>query len=379
MTPEQFNQMVLAMSEALNQTVGARIEKAIEAVTARNETNSHGKVIGKHFKPCDFSGAALKWDEWSFAFKRFIRGVHKETHDKMAEVERNAVDIDETTELPQELEERSAELYDMLSNCCTGEAQMIVRQVRDGQGIHAWQRLHKRYSPRTMARELRLWHQAVNPPRAKDLNEVETAIAKWEEKVKALALQFSQELPERLKMAVLTSLVPGSVQDYVYTFVDETTKYEELREKVRLLVSNKIAVNTGPKPMEVDQIKYDDDYHQEEDINAVGEKAESVGHVVAPTTLPGSVRKERAKAGKLVPCLGRPKDKAVLVIVVASSGIGRANALMARVLTATMGRASTITSGMTSCTGSRRRYLHGREAAKGHGAESLARRARAKV
>ena len=128
---------------------------------------------------------------------------------------------------------------------------MIVRSVHDMEGVKAWQRLFKKYNPRTMARGLRLLTETVNPSKVKDLTEIEAGITKWEEKCKMLAGQFGEKISDRMAMAILTNMMPSSIQDYMYTHADMDPKYEELKEKVRAMVSNKIANNMGPAPMDV--------------------------------------------------------------------------------------------------------------------------------
>ena len=65
--------------------------------------------------------------------------------------------------------------------------------------------------------------ETVNPTKAKDLKDVEAAIAKWEDKSKTLASQFGETLSNGMNMAVLTNMMPIEVQDYVYTHADKDT------------------------------------------------------------------------------------------------------------------------------------------------------------
>ena len=48
--------------------------------------------------------------------------------------------MDEETELPQEMESRSGELYDILCQLCKGEALGVIRSTKDMRGFEAWQR-----------------------------------------------------------------------------------------------------------------------------------------------------------------------------------------------------------------------------------------------
>ena len=132
-----------------------------------------------------------KFDEWVFSSKRGIRAMSKRAYDMIIKYEKKDNDNAESEDiLDDEDEKRSAELYDILCQYCSGEALMIVRSVADMEGHHAWQRLYKKYNPRLMSRGLRILTEAVNPTAAKDLANVDLAIAKWEEKVKMLKTQF---------------------------------------------------------------------------------------------------------------------------------------------------------------------------------------------
>jgi hypothetical protein len=72
-----------------------------------------------------------------------------------------------------------------------------------------------------------------------------------------------------MKMAIFTSMLPAEMQDFVYTNADQKTLYEDLREKVRAMASNKVA-NLGSTPMDVDQVE-EETWHEdwEEEIDAV--------------------------------------------------------------------------------------------------------------
>ena len=95
---------------------------------------------------------------------------------------------------------------------------------------------------------------AVNPSGARGLSEVDGVISKWEEDVKTLDLQFKETLTDPMKMAIFTNMMPSVIQDYIYTHVDAKwgeAKYDELRDKVKAMVSNKLASSMGPAPMDM--------------------------------------------------------------------------------------------------------------------------------
>ena len=47
-----------------------------------------------------------------------------------------------------------------------------------------------------------------------------------------------------MKMVLFTNMMPAAVQDSVYTHVENDTAYATLK----VLVSNKVAMSTGPAP-----------------------------------------------------------------------------------------------------------------------------------
>ena len=284
MTPEQIAQVLAAQNEQVARALAAQNERFMSDLvttlqasmggSTRAESKSDGKIIGKHFRSDVFSGNQTQWDDWSFAFKRCVRSQSPETFKEMVDWEAATEDIDEETELKESMEKRSAELYDVLCQYCTGEALMIVRSVDDMQGIRAWQKLFKKYNPRTMARGLRVLVEAVNPPKAKGLHDVESAVAKWEEKSKILATQFDEKLSDRMKMGIFTSIMPIVIQDYIYTHVEKDTGYEELKERVRSMVSNKVTASAGPAPMDIGDVKGQGDEWGHEYENGYGDEHE---------------------------------------------------------------------------------------------------------
>ena len=230
--------------------------------------------MAKHVNVDKFSGEQEKWDEWSFALKRAIRSQNKRVYDALVAAEASVEDLAEEVDLDPAMEQRSGELYDILCQVCIGEALVLVRSVADLEGVRAWQVLFRKYNPKTMARGLRMMLEVVNPFKIKELAEVETAVAKCEEKARALAAQFEESLSDRMKMAILTSMLPRAAQEYVYAHADKDITYLDLKEKIRAMVANRISSDSGPVPMDVGQIGSDaterDVDEETEDVNGIG-------------------------------------------------------------------------------------------------------------
>ena len=107
------------------------------------------------------------------------------------------------------MEGLSGQFYDLLCNFLVGEPLGLVSAVDDYEGVRAWQQLHRKYSPRTMPRGVRLLSEATRPPEVKDFRLFESALASWEDKLKTLKLQFQEELSNWMRVAVLTDMLPA--------------------------------------------------------------------------------------------------------------------------------------------------------------------------
>ena len=87
--------------------------------------------------------------------------------------------------------------------------------------------------------------EVTSPPKVKELTDIEVDLNKSEEKLKILGTQFDEQFSNGMKIAIFTNMMPAMVQDYVYIHVEKDTPYDTLKEKVKVLVSNKVAMNMG--------------------------------------------------------------------------------------------------------------------------------------
>jgi hypothetical protein len=273
---DQFMELLKAQDEKFMHMMKILKEDKTAQVTKPPglvETKKDQFIINaKHMRADIFDGNKVAFDEWSFSFKRGIRSMSKRAYDMLVKYEVKENDNAESEEIMNDEDEKqSAELYDVLCQYCSGEALMIVRSVTDCEGYRAWQRLHRKFNPRTMARGLRLLSEAINPAVAKDLAGVEQAIVQWEEKLKKLGSQFGETLTPFMKIAILTSIIPTSLQEYVYTHIDEKLEYENLKEKIKAMTGHKL---DSMKPIPADLGNVEDEYWWDaadaEEVDAVG-------------------------------------------------------------------------------------------------------------
>jgi len=161
---------------------------------------------------------------------------------------------------------------------------MILKSVAGFHGFEAWRRLHRKYSPRTLARRLRLLMAVVNPGKVKNPSEIQAGLTLWEEKekVKQRESQFSERLSDQMRMAILTSAMPNNVQDHIFS--QASTKeptYDVTKELILLYASRRAETYGGPTAMDVGnmQDEYEDwqwneygyEEHDESDVNGISD------------------------------------------------------------------------------------------------------------
>ena len=278
-TPEMLNallQQIGGLTAALQTQQAQQAAPPAPGLGAERAPSMNKRLIdGRHLKIPVFDGEPRKFDDWAFAFKRTIRSVSREAFALLAKVEMESGEIDEgllDVDVDVDLHAYSAELYDILCQACTGEALSLVRAVEDMLGITAWNKLFRKYKPRTMARAIRLVGAVTNPPKIKDLKDVESELDKWEELIKVLKKDFGEEFSDTVKVGIVTSIMPQSIQELVYTSVGASIIYETVAQRIRAVVSNKVAMMTGPSPMDIGKVDFGDSSDHlftEEDVGAV--------------------------------------------------------------------------------------------------------------
>ena len=291
----QCIQLFLAMVSMTDDQFQALLNRMGPAVPMRPPTGmnrGYEKTMNpRYMKLHDFDGNASSWGDWAFGFRRAVRSTSVEAYHIMDDVEKVPTELDEKDPgghrpaVDVDVDKLSAELHDILCQCVSGEAMAIVRSVDDFQGFKAWQKLHRKYNPRTMARAIRMMGEVANPQHVKDVKDVEMALNRWEGKVKTLHKEFGEEVGETMRIAIMTSMLPTVIQDYIYTNITEKTAFADILEKVRSWVSNRVAMTGGPTPMDIGEVEdWGEAEHDDGDVMAVGawtkcHRCEGWGHM----------------------------------------------------------------------------------------------------
>ncbi len=80
---------------------------------------------------------------------------------------------------------------------------------------------------------MRLVGQVTNPPKVVDLCKAESEL-------------------DTVKVGIVTSMVPVPVQDLTYQFIGTAVCYDEVVQRIRAAISNKVAMSAGAGPTPTD-------------------------------------------------------------------------------------------------------------------------------
>ena len=195
----------------------------------------------------------------------------------MEEVEKSSYDgTEDNLDEVEDVGKISGELCDILSPYCTEQALSVIKGVTLFEGFLAWQKLHRKYNPKTMARAIQLMMDVKGPKQVKEIREVETAITAWEMRVRKLESEFGESLTSTMKIAIVTGMMPTSIQDDVYTNVDWQTEYPAVVARIKIWAENKAAMMNGPVPMEISEVQWEEynDEWEDAEVQAVGPNAQ---------------------------------------------------------------------------------------------------------
>ena len=288
--PSILSAMTLT-ADGLNAAIATAVQSAIEAAMQLRDANASGggqrggrketrtiaiKVIDGMR---NFEGSESQWSEWEYKFRVAVGAANKEGGMALDDVMKrkqvvDMADLDlEEKYSEEDMIKISSEIFEMLCLKTDGEALRIVRAVEDRDGFKAWWALHSRYNPRTFAKAMRVMVEVVKPGQVKDIKDVETAIGSWEEKLRRLLRDYPEEkISDKMQQALVTSMMPATVQDVIFQKTDGYNSMREMKEAIVALVQNKLMNKTaGPQKMEIDQVEYEDWWYglNEAEVNYV--------------------------------------------------------------------------------------------------------------
>jgi hypothetical protein len=251
------------------------ILQGMQALIAAMEKKESGGAGGRSRKTLEirnvadkkFNGNMEDWTDWSFVFRRSIKANSVGAYEMMVKMEMSdpkAGPVDELGDLTVEEDKYSAELYDILCQVCEGDAMSILKNVMDCSGARAWQRLWRKYNPKTMARRIVMLTEVTGPARIADVKEVEKAINSWEVKYTKLHNEFNENLSDPMKIAIVLNMMPRIIQEHVYSHIGTEDTYENTIYKMKLMAGQKTAMDMGGLvPMDIGRVEKEKELEKE--------------------------------------------------------------------------------------------------------------------
>lgn len=287
--------MVLSADDiaAISHVVAAAIaQMGQHAGAAQPPVASHmRKIDERNYRKIEpFNGT--NWKDFAFQFKAATRSSSDDVYEAMCWAEQEVTEVDPRTyqEMTDEDAVRaSGELFNLLTLYLSGEPLQMMHNCNFN-GLEAWRRLAKRYSPSTPLRAMQLMLQIISPERTKELKNVQAHIDRWEAKVLALERDFRETLSERMKSAILISTLPNEIRDAILQQPEKFELYQPTKERVVTMVEAKLAIKS-PDEMDVDGVTAHEDCHHE-DVQAVGKggiycfRCGGQGHIAAKCATP---------------------------------------------------------------------------------------------
>ena len=132
----------------------------------------------------------------------------------------------------EDTDKYGAELYAVLTSVVTGDAMTVVRGVVDGNGWEVWSRLFNRFDPRTPAKTLMAMMSVMQPKKAKDVRDLMNVVQAWEVNVRNLSIEHGITIDAKVKVALLTSILPSDLQDFVFQVADDKLDFASVRDRV---------------------------------------------------------------------------------------------------------------------------------------------------
>ena len=95
-------------------------------------------------------------------------------------------------------------------------------------------KLRDRHNPRSYQRLLRRWVSVIKVAEVKNIKDVQSAVEDWESAVSKLESEYNETLNEPIKIAILLSMTPDSLQEKIYEIEKGTdeVKYVNAKEVV---------------------------------------------------------------------------------------------------------------------------------------------------
>lgn len=279
-TQAQFAQQQAQMQAQISQLM-ASMEKMLTGMQAEKPGGGGDRrprvlLEEKYYRNVPrFDGVGLDFTFWKNKLADALNVVDPKLTEAIGTITtaagsiKNLATLDGT--LSAEIRERfGPELYTVLSNLTDKEAGIILQNCQSkglGRcGFTALCALAHRFDPKTPARVLQYLSSVINPPKVKDIRQLEQAIEEWEVRKGRLRSEFKEELSETVQVAILTGMLSSDLQDFVFQMgqTGDAIRYTAVRDKLMALASQRSQRMT-PSPMDIGCVEDDSEMNCPQD------------------------------------------------------------------------------------------------------------------
>ena len=279
------------------------------------------------FKPATREAEHGEWSSWLWSLKQYLSALDPAFTDELTFIERHPTkDLTNEAYASDEAEQRSKQLFALLSSLVKGRGLQLIQRVPVQNGFEALRQLVQLYQPASKTRSLGILsaltsmsHFRASEPLLPQVLEMERIISEYER-------SSGKSLDDDFKSSIFLRSVSNSMRNHLATVLTEDVTYDTLRETAlhfeRMntkwdsknlfagdsLFSKSRGSTDGPVPMEVDALqkkgkkgdkgKGKGGKHQPQGKSGKGDKGKGKGGKQQPDAKGGKGDKGKGKGGK---------------------------------------------------------------------------------
>ena len=233
-------------------TMAAAVTAASKKPQLARVTFVDTKGIGK---PATFGSELKQFPTWSFKLGNFLEGILKGMKDGLEwAADQDSLILDLTPletilEPGVDVKDAGRQTYAVLAQLCDGEALDLIQNVIGSDGWEAYRVLSRRFDPQGAGRRRNIMSQLLQPG-SYDPQALNSAIARWEEKIRIYERRSGSKLPDDIKSSILTEMTKGPLREHLILNAAKLKSYEGVREEIQCYLENR--QNAEPMSMDVD-------------------------------------------------------------------------------------------------------------------------------
>ena len=136
------------------------------------------------------------------------------------------------------LEEMNEEMYAILQDKLEGEAYKKANSVKEGEGLHAYIRMHQWFNQATDLGTTQRRINVMKPNQCKHEWEVASAVEAWEREHEIMQ-QEDEPLPDVYQMTAIKCILAGDIKKHVELREEELDNMKRLRHCIMTWAVNK--------------------------------------------------------------------------------------------------------------------------------------------